>query len=235
MIITRIRRGASRTKVLVQHNLTVSNLRSRAARISPAKATALVVMALRIAVTPVPVAKAAITGASDAEVPPSTLAAVAFAPTAAESLAIAKPALATVQVGESLDAQAAAAAAQQQAAAAAKAATVRAAQAHYAYVAALPAPIPSSDLANQLLARATAQLGADEANAMLFIAERESGVNLDSVNRSSGACGIWQALPCSKMGGMDLDHQYNWVVGYAHARYGTFVNAKAHWLEYGNW
>lgn len=65
-----------------------------------------------------------------------------------------------------------------------------------------------------------------------FIISKESGWNPNAVNKSSGACGLGQALPCSKMGGMDVDNQINWVIGYISDRYGTPNNAKAFWLAH---
>lgn len=52
---------------------------------------------------------------------------------------------------------------------------------------------------------------------------RESGWNPYSVNASSGACGIPQALPCSKMDveRWDYEGQLKWMINYIDNRYGT--------------
>jgi len=52
---------------------------------------------------------------------------------------------------------------------------------------------------------------------------KESGFNPYSVNSSSGACGIPQALPCSKMNAENWDYetQLKWMVDYIDNRYGT--------------
>ena len=259
MIITRIRRGASRTGSLMKRNVSAMNMvRSTAhwVRLSRTRIAAVTLLAARIATAPVPVAAAtpALAGSDPAEVPPSTVAALRFAPTVADSLTIAPPTLQPVQIGlsrQSTDDAAAKAAAAQAAAdllarTAAEAANERyqrfaaekaaadQAQAAQATQAVSLAGIAPTDLVSILRARATAELGSQEAEAMIWIGERESGVTLNSFNRSSGACGIWQALPCSKMGGMGLEDQYTWVKQYV-KRYGSFVNAKAYWLSHGNW
>ena len=61
---------------------------------------------------------------------------------------------------------------------------------------------------------------------------RESGWNANSVNKSSGACGIPQALPCSKIknseGNNDWKAQIRWGVKYINARYKTPCGAWKH-------
>jgi hypothetical protein len=68
----------------------------------------------------------------------------------------------------------------------------------------------------------------DTTNAYTLIM-RESGCNPNAVNRSSGACGIGQQLPCGKW-----PHVWNDPVGamidmqgYVFARYGSWANAVA--------
>lgn len=67
---------------------------------------------------------------------------------------------------------------------------------------------------------------------------RESGWNANSYNKKSGACGIPQALPCSKIknseGSNDWKAQIRWGIKYINARYKTPCNAwqhfeKKHW------
>lgn len=67
---------------------------------------------------------------------------------------------------------------------------------------------------------------------------RESGWNPNSYNKSSGACGIPQALPCSKIskseGSNDWKAQIRWGIKYISARYKTPCGAwkhfqKKHW------
>lgn len=69
-----------------------------------------------------------------------------------------------------------------------------------------------------------------------YIIDHESHFNPQIVNPSSGACGIGQALPCSKMGcSLDnVDCQVNWLVGYFQNHYGgNILSAYNHKLSTG--
>jgi len=59
---------------------------------------------------------------------------------------------------------------------------------------------------------------------------RESSYNPTVINPSSGACGLAQALPCSKMKCdlADVDCQLKWIAKYVEGRYGSFEGAIAH-------
>jgi uncharacterized protein YabE (DUF348 family) len=69
-----------------------------------------------------------------------------------------------------------------------------------------------------------------------FMVSKESGWNPNAVNKSSGACGLAQALPCSKVPGNPYNpvDSLNWMNSYVNGRYGgwqgayNFWNAK-HW------
>ena len=54
-----------------------------------------------------------------------------------------------------------------------------------------------------------------------FMVQKESGWNPNAVNRSSGACGLAQALPCSKLGPNWSDPvvALNWMNSYVNGRY----------------
>ena len=58
---------------------------------------------------------------------------------------------------------------------------------------------------------------------------RESGFKPDAINPTSGACGLAQALPCSKMQcSLDMDGvdcQLNWIKNYVYDRYGNIEHA----------
>lgn len=56
---------------------------------------------------------------------------------------------------------------------------------------------------------------------------RESSFNPTIINKSSGACGLAQALPCSKMKCdlADVDCQLKWIGTYVEDRYGSFQEA----------
>lgn len=76
-----------------------------------------------------------------------------------------------------------------------------------------------------------------QSGAKAFIYEHESGNNPGAINPSSGACGLGQALPCSKMPCSLSDYacQDNFFTGYMQQRYGTWENAKVFWLAHGWW
>ena len=78
----------------------------------------------------------------------------------------------------------------------------------------------------------------EQMNCLINLWNRESGWNPNSYNKSSGACGIPQALPCSKIkkveGSNDWKAQIRWGVKYINARYKTPCGAwnhftKKHW------
>ena len=67
-----------------------------------------------------------------------------------------------------------------------------------------------------------------------YLVSKESGWRVNATNRSSGAYGIPQALPGSKMASAGADWQTNpitqlrWMNGYVMGRYGSWANAVAH-------
>lgn len=73
----------------------------------------------------------------------------------------------------------------------------------------------------------------EAANILVF---RESGWNPTSVNASSGACGLVQALPCSKLGAnwSDPVTALKWGNEYVATRYGGWRQALDHSYQY-NW
>lgn len=63
-----------------------------------------------------------------------------------------------------------------------------------------------------------------------YIYFRESGCDVAAVNPSSGAYGIGQALPASKLPcGHDYECQNNWFNKYAIERYGSWKTAYEFW------
>ncbi|MDL5486999.1 lytic transglycosylase domain-containing protein [Microbacterium wangruii] len=70
-----------------------------------------------------------------------------------------------------------------------------------------------------------------------YIVGRESGWNPNATNRSSGACGLVQAYPCSKVPGNGYDPVDNlrWGNGYATGRYGSWAAAYDFWLSNHWW
>ena len=82
-----------------------------------------------------------------------------------------------------------------------------------------------------------AEAGIPLTNATQTLILKESGCRPNAINPSSGACGIPQSLPCSKMG-CSLDNagavcQLRWMDGYVKARYGSWDNALATWYSRG--
>ncbi len=74
---------------------------------------------------------------------------------------------------------------------------------------------------------------------LLALWNRESGWRWDATNPSSGAYGIPQALPASKMASAGADWRTNprtqvqWGLSYINSRYGTVHNAWQHELSSG--
>jgi hypothetical protein len=76
--------------------------------------------------------------------------------------------------------------------------------------------------------------GDDQFGCLVSLWNKESGWNYQAYNRGSGAYGIPQALPGSKMGSAGADWQtnaatqVNWGLGYVSGRYGTPCGAWGH-------
>lgn len=70
-----------------------------------------------------------------------------------------------------------------------------------------------------------------------YVVSRESGWNPNATNAGSGACGLVQALPCSKVPGNGYDPVDNlrWANGYAVGRYGSWAGAHAFWVANSWW
>ena len=75
-------------------------------------------------------------------------------------------------------------------------------------------------------------------NAIVNIIIKESGFNINSVNRSSGACGLFQAYPCKKAIKQYPDYmtnyksQIDWGINYIKSRYTTPTKAWKFWQEH---
>lgn len=95
------------------------------------------------------------------------------------------------------------------------------------------------DLEIKLQAKRTSvRLVSYSGDALSNIIRVESGGNPLAVNRSSGACGLGQSLPCSKMlnalgvtrlEDASYEAQREWVRQYCIKRYGSPENAWAFW------
>jgi hypothetical protein len=64
------------------------------------------------------------------------------------------------------------------------------------------------------------------------IVQKESGWNPNALNASSGACGLAQALPCSKVPGNPFNpvDSLRWMNGYVTGRYGGWAGAYNFWM-----
>lgn len=71
----------------------------------------------------------------------------------------------------------------------------------------------------------------------LFIYMHESGNRTSAINPNSGACGLGQALPCSKMpcSLQDYPCQDQFFTNYAINRYGSWAGAAAFWRSHSWW
>lgn len=88
-------------------------------------------------------------------------------------------------------------------------------------------------------AKVVAKWGESEWSAMHYILDHESGSDPYAVNKKSGACGIPQAYPCSKLlnviGSLDnVEGQLDWMINYIANRYETPTKAMQFHQKY-NW
>jgi hypothetical protein len=95
-------------------------------------------------------------------------------------------------------------------------------------------PDPGSAQAYAQGVLASQGMGDDQFNCLVALWNRESHWNVYAYNSSSGAYGIPQALPGSKMASAGADWatsfatQVNWGLGYVEGRYGTPCGAWDH-------
>jgi hypothetical protein len=70
-----------------------------------------------------------------------------------------------------------------------------------------------------------------------YIYSHESGCDRYARNTSSGACGLGQAWPCSKLPCSLSDYvcQDRWFTNYAISRYGSWAAAYRYWVAHRNW
>lgn len=94
---------------------------------------------------------------------------------------------------------------------------------------------PTGGLKEYAYNRICEVFGCDHWESFDFIVTKESTWNPNARNAYSGACGLGQALPCSKMASYGADYatngsiQINWTIDYIKSRYGTPNGAKAFW------
>ncbi len=83
----------------------------------------------------------------------------------------------------------------------------------------------------QVLIAGVREFGLDNAQSLLNIVMRESSFKHDAVNGSSGACGLFQFYPCSKLKCQlgDIDCQVKEGLEYIRTRYGDPNRAWEFW------
>jgi hypothetical protein len=113
-----------------------------------------------------------------------------------------------------------------------------------------PEPVVAASVAGVAVAPGSAQAyaagavasrgwGNDQFNCLVKLWNKESGWRVNANNSSSGAYGIPQALPGSKMASAGSDWQTNagtqieWGLGYISGRYGTPCGAWGHSVDVG--
>jgi hypothetical protein len=100
-------------------------------------------------------------------------------------------------------------------------------------------PDPGSAQAYAYGAVAARGWGGDQYNCLVSLWNKESGWRVNANNASSGAYGIPQSLPGSKMASAGADWQTNpatqieWGLGYISGRYGTPCGAWGHSVDIG--
>ncbi|WP_449657537.1 aggregation-promoting factor C-terminal-like domain-containing protein [Streptomyces gibsoniae] len=96
-------------------------------------------------------------------------------------------------------------------------------------------PVQSSYSIAQIQAMARSMVGAGQFQCFSNIVDHESSWNYQAVNASSGAYGLFQALPGSKMSSVGADWQTNpatqikWGLNYMNSRYGSPCQAWSFW------
>jgi resuscitation-promoting factor RpfB len=102
----------------------------------------------------------------------------------------------------------------------------------------IPASGPPQEIARAMMAKDYGW-GSDQFSCVVQMWDRESGWRTDATNPYTGAYGIPQALPGSKMASAGADWQSSastqirWGLGYIASRYGTPCNAWALWQSQG--
>jgi flagellar biosynthesis GTPase FlhF len=96
-------------------------------------------------------------------------------------------------------------------------------------------PVQSSYTVAQIQAMARQMVAADQFQCFSNIVDHESSWNYHAVNASSGAYGLFQALPASKYSSAGADWQTNpatqikWGLNYMNSRYGSPCQAWSFW------
>lgn len=116
---------------------------------------------------------------------------------------------------------------------------------HQTYAEELPNPYDTNSPKGIAWEKNKKRFGVQHWEALEELIKNESGWNPYALNRSSGACGLGQSLPCGKMNceSWDYECQVDWVLDYVEDRYENPQGAWNHWLsrvpingkDVGNW
>lgn len=88
---------------------------------------------------------------------------------------------------------------------------------------------PNMQVREIVLSLTKIEFGDSQVDAMDQLLSHESGFNPEAINPNSGACGIFQSLPCEKMLSMDIQDQIQFGFDYIKRRYGTPAQAWKEW------
>lgn len=103
-------------------------------------------------------------------------------------------------------------------------------------VAAAPAPLLYTGGGSPAEWMAAAGIPESDWGYVDYIVNRESRWNPNATNASSGACGLVQVYPCSKLpNAYDPVANLSWANGYANGRYGSWANAYNFWITNHWW
>ena len=118
----------------------------------------------------------------------------------------------------------------------AKRSTPQSTVAYAAEAPATPAPQKYTGGGNKEAWMAAAGIPQSEWWAVDWLVTRESSWNPNAVNPNGGACGLIQALPCSKLGPNWSDPvvALKWQYNYVNQRYGGYAQAVSFWKA-NNW
>lgn len=102
---------------------------------------------------------------------------------------------------------------------------------------------PDLELRKTILSLVAIEFGEDQVKPFDLLVMNESGWNPSATNKNGGACGLFQALPCSKMKSMNIEDQIAFGFSYIKSRYGTPEKAWDFWQsrvqidgkDVGNW
>ena len=105
------------------------------------------------------------------------------------------------------------------------------------FIVTLPMAVhPNLELRDTVLSLVRIEFGEDQVEAFDNLVTHESGWDPNAFNKSSGACGLFQSLPCNKMNSMTIHDQIEFGFSYIKNRYGNPNKAWAFWKsQKPNW